>query len=62
MLLPGELVGEVSTDDTSVLQVSRDRFPVDDPSESSAEALEELDDIEDEALRRPLSEEMSGAL
>lgn len=35
---------------------------MDDPSESSAEPREEVDDTEEEALRRPFSEEMSGAL
>lgn len=55
-------MGEFSTDDASVLYVSRDRVPVEDPSESSAEALEELEEIEDDAFRRVLREEMSGAL
>lgn len=62
MWLPGDVVGEFSTDDTSVLYVSLDGFPVDDPSESSADPRDDVDDTEDDALRRPFSVEMSGAL
>lgn len=65
LLTPGEVEGLPSTDDASVLYVSLDLEPVLElPSESSAEAFEELDDTDD-ALRRVLlidADGRSGAL
>jgi len=55
-------MGEFSTEEASVWYVFLDPLPADDPSESSADACEEPDDTDDDALRRPLSDEMSGAL